>query len=225
MRWRDCTAFVCPPVCNFACLWSMVVALSDDLACCVLRTCRFTEPGANSPKRRWIRAVSLLVLMYEGTIQGCFDYDYAPSSEVVGGRRVYMNISQEGRDDLDDLREAECIAGLKLSSNGFYSMYVFGCSLCFRFLVSAHSSALCSHLFFLLPALFSLSSVCVCVCVCVCCVCNLCSLRLAVCHESDDVFSNACAYVCSCTNTCICNGVIHMCMCECMCWCVRCVYV
>jgi len=83
---------------------------------------RYTEPNEKTSKRRWIRAVSLLVLMYEGTIAECFDYDYAPSSEVVGGRRVYMNISQEGRDDLDDLREAECIAGLKLSSNGFYSI-------------------------------------------------------------------------------------------------------
>ena len=47
-------------------------------------------------------------------IQGVFDYDYAPCSEVVGTRRMFLNISQEGKDDIDDLREADLISGLKV---------------------------------------------------------------------------------------------------------------
>lgn len=33
--------------------------------------------------------------------------------------RVYLNISQEGKDDIDDLRELGLVNGLKLSSGGF----------------------------------------------------------------------------------------------------------
>lgn len=33
------------------------------------------------------------------------DYDYAPKSMLIGRCRVWMNITQEGRDDLDDLQE------------------------------------------------------------------------------------------------------------------------
>ena len=64
----------------------------------------------------WIRKNSLLVLMYEGIVEGIFDYDYAPMSLLVGRKRVWMNISQEGKDDIDDLREGGLLNGLKLSS-------------------------------------------------------------------------------------------------------------
>ena len=55
---------------------------------------------------RWVRDTPLLVLIYEGIVAELLDYDYAPASVKVGRRRVFMNITQEGRDDLDDLREA-----------------------------------------------------------------------------------------------------------------------
>jgi hypothetical protein len=61
----------------------------------------------------WIRKVHLLVLIYEGIVSGAFDYDYAPFSDIVASRRIYLNISQEGRDDIDDLREANCIYGFE----------------------------------------------------------------------------------------------------------------
>ena len=48
----------------------------------------------------WIRKNSLLVLMYEGIVAGIFDYDYAPMSLLVGRKRVWLNISQEGKDDV-----------------------------------------------------------------------------------------------------------------------------
>lgn len=44
------------------------------------------------------------------------DYDYAPASANVEGRRLYFNLSQEGRSDVDFLREEGLINGLKLSS-------------------------------------------------------------------------------------------------------------
>ena len=69
----------------------------------------------------WVRRTPLMVMIFEGIVEGIFDYDYAPAPDVVGGRRVYMNITQEGRDDLDDLREAGCLYSLKLSSKKYQS--------------------------------------------------------------------------------------------------------
>lgn len=47
------------------------------------------------------------------------DYDYAPASEQIEGRRKYFNISQEGKSDIDFLREEELLNGLKLSSKNY----------------------------------------------------------------------------------------------------------
>lgn len=73
---------------------------------------------ASSPDQRegWIRKNSILVLMYEGIVDGVFDYDYAPISVMVGRNRLWLNITQEGKDDIDDLREGGLLNGLKLSS-------------------------------------------------------------------------------------------------------------
>ncbi|PRP78265.1 hypothetical protein PROFUN_13875 [Planoprotostelium fungivorum] len=76
-------------------------------------------------KDEWMRRLPLLVLIYEITIAGSFDYDYAPVSEPIGRRIMYMNISQEGRDDIDDLREEGLINGLKLSSNDYQSITAY----------------------------------------------------------------------------------------------------
>ncbi|MCA9520636.1 MAG: hypothetical protein KC609_06680, partial [Myxococcales bacterium] len=76
-------------------------------------------------KERWIRKIPLLVLIYEAIVEGVLDYDYAPASENVGTRRIYINISQEGRDDVDDLREAGLINGLKLSSKEYQSVTAY----------------------------------------------------------------------------------------------------
>ena len=53
-----------------------------------------------------MRYQPLLVLMYECIVRGVFDYDYAPASAMVHGKRIYMNVTQEGRDHLEDLVEA-----------------------------------------------------------------------------------------------------------------------
>jgi hypothetical protein len=53
------------------------------------------EGGSGENKNVWVRKVPLMVLIYEGIVAGIFDYDYAPAPDIVNGRRVYMNISQE----------------------------------------------------------------------------------------------------------------------------------
>ena len=76
-------------------------------------------------KERWIRKLPLLVLIYEGVVQKVFEYDYAPTSEVIEMRRVYINISQEGKDDLDDLTEGKLIKGLRLSTKEHQSVTAY----------------------------------------------------------------------------------------------------
>ena len=66
---------------------------------------------------RWLRELPLLVLIFEGVQGGVFTYDYAPDAVTVSGAIVFMNVSQEGRDDVDDLREAGLLASLKLSAH------------------------------------------------------------------------------------------------------------
>merc|ERR1740130_627949 len=60
-----------------------------------------------------------MVLIYNAIVKKVLDYDYAPMSQLVEGRRKYFNVSQEGRSDVDYLREEELINGLKLSSKDF----------------------------------------------------------------------------------------------------------
>ena len=76
---------------------------------------------ANSEEEaeQWIRAPSLSVLIYEGIVAQVLDYDYAPSSMCIENQRSYFNMSQEGRSDVDFLREEELLNGLKLSSKTF----------------------------------------------------------------------------------------------------------
>ena len=49
-------------------------------------------------KEGWIRKPALMVLIYNAIVKKVLDYDYAPASELIEGRRKYFNISQEVRD-------------------------------------------------------------------------------------------------------------------------------
>lgn len=44
---------------------------------------------------------------------------------MLGHRRVYVNISQEGRDDIDDLRELGILDGLKVSTKGYQAVSAY----------------------------------------------------------------------------------------------------
>ena len=52
-------------------------------------------------------------------MSGVLDFDYAPSSQSVGNRRVWLNVSQEGKSDVEFLREEELLSGLQMSSKSF----------------------------------------------------------------------------------------------------------
>ena len=80
----------------------------------------YTHRAENEDDREeWIRKQALMVLIYEGVVSQVLDYDYAPQSDLVENRRKYFNISQEGKSDVDFLREEELINGLKLSSKSY----------------------------------------------------------------------------------------------------------
>ncbi|KUF87047.1 WD repeat protein 35 [Phytophthora nicotianae] len=80
----------------------------------------YSKPAVRaSDKEEWIRKPALLVLLYEAIVSKALDYDYAPSSELIENKRKYFNISQEGKSDLDFLREEDLVNGLKLSSKSY----------------------------------------------------------------------------------------------------------
>lgn len=78
-----------------------------------------------------------------------------PSCPCAGVRHVYLNISQEGRDDIDDLREAgACLSFFALFSLSLFSFFVFSPTV----LVSFYSllSQYCNYLLpFFLFSLFT----------------------------------------------------------------------
>ncbi|KAJ0395757.1 hypothetical protein P43SY_005674 [Pythium insidiosum] len=81
----------------------------------------------------WIRQIPLLVLMYEGIAAGILNFDYAPAALVIAQegkpKRIWMNTTQDGKSAIDDLREANLINGLKLSTKDYHSVTAFQVSL------------------------------------------------------------------------------------------------
>jgi len=64
----------------------------------------------------WVKKIQLLVMIYECIRAGALNYDYAPLAETLGTRRVWLNISQEGIDDIDDMCEVGFLTGMRLST-------------------------------------------------------------------------------------------------------------
>jgi WD repeat-containing protein 35 len=85
-------------------------------------------PGTDE-KDEWVRKQALVVLLYEGIVAGVLDFDYAPASASIENRRVWMNISQEGKSDIEFLREEELILGLQMSSKSFQPVTLYSISL------------------------------------------------------------------------------------------------
>eukprot|EP01117_Protostelium_nocturnum_P009319 TRINITY_DN3338_c0_g1_i1.p1 TRINITY_DN3338_c0_g1~~TRINITY_DN3338_c0_g1_i1.p1 ORF type:complete len:862 (-),score=280.18 TRINITY_DN3338_c0_g1_i1:42-2627(-) len=103
-----------------------LVDLTEDHAKLLYLISLYTKSAnTNKEEEEWMRQIPLLVLTYELTCSGFFGYDYAPVSETIGRSHIYMNISQEGKDDIDDLREAGLLNGLKLSSNEYQSVTAY----------------------------------------------------------------------------------------------------
>ena len=89
----------------------------------LLHLVSFHGKESTSPKTHetWIRETPMMVLIFEGIVAGLFDFDYAPCSiqlSVPGGqRRLWLNVSQEGKSACDDLRENRLLKGLKISTD------------------------------------------------------------------------------------------------------------
>jgi len=83
-------------------------------------------------KESWIRQLPLYCLMYEGVAKGSLDFDYAPQSLLVSyegkSRRVWLNITQEGKAAVDDLREKRLLNALKLATEDFQPVTAYQCS-------------------------------------------------------------------------------------------------
>ena len=90
---------------------------TDDHLKLLYMISRYAKQAASpDDEETWIRKNSLLVLMYQGIVDQVLDYDYAPISMLVGQKRCWLNITQEGKDDIDDLRAGGLLNALKLSS-------------------------------------------------------------------------------------------------------------
>lgn len=76
---------------------------------------RYSHPaGAPCEPEQWVRRLPLLVLIYECVASKVLDYDYAPCSVSVEGRRYFLNVSQEGFGDLDALLEGGYVSALRV---------------------------------------------------------------------------------------------------------------
>ena len=76
---------------------------------------------SSSGSDRWIRLLPVLVLIYEGCVRDrTFSYDFAPqSTEVSGACSRHMNVCQDGKDDVDDLRECGLVDALNVTSKTY----------------------------------------------------------------------------------------------------------
>jgi WD repeat-containing protein 35 len=86
----------------------------------------YTKPSlADQDKSEWIRRNALIVLIYEAIVGGdpdnrkppVLEYDYAPSSQLIEGRRVWLNVPHEGISDVDYLCEEGLVQVLKMASD------------------------------------------------------------------------------------------------------------
>merc|ERR1719502_1607548 len=100
--------------------------MSDDQLKLLYCISRYSHKARSTEeKEKWVRKVQLMVLLYEGIISKAFNYDYAPQVQQVEARHVYMNITQEGKDDIDDLREAYLIAAARVTSKDGQSITAY----------------------------------------------------------------------------------------------------
>lgn len=86
-------------------------------------------PTLSDDEESWLRNLPLLVLVYEAIVCGILDYDYSPvcTNIVKNGqsRRIWMNISQDAKAAIDDLREHSLVKALKTCSEDFQPSTAF----------------------------------------------------------------------------------------------------
>lgn len=72
-----------------------------------------------------IKDLPLKALIYYGIIKGVLDYDYAPMSIMYMENRRYLNVSQEGEDDLNDLRDLGLLNKIRLGTKRHIYIYSY----------------------------------------------------------------------------------------------------
>jgi hypothetical protein len=79
------------------------------------------EQSDDGNREYWFKDGPLLAAMYQLTVERVFEtYDYAAMSILcLDGYRRFMNITREGVDDLNDLRELGLIEHLKISTTQY----------------------------------------------------------------------------------------------------------
>ncbi|MHA1263957.1 MAG: hypothetical protein ACTSRS_01880 [Candidatus Helarchaeota archaeon] len=75
---------------------------------------------------QWLKDLSLKGLLIKGIRDKIFDYDYAPTSVMYKGTRKVLNVSQEGQNDLNLLREYGLVARLRLGTNRHFYFNAYG---------------------------------------------------------------------------------------------------
>ncbi len=80
----------------------------------------------NEVGKQWLKDLSLKGLILKGIRNKIFEYDYAPASVMYQGTRKVMNISQEGQNDLNVLREYGLVARLRLGTTRHFYFNAYG---------------------------------------------------------------------------------------------------
>ncbi len=106
--------------------WTLDTATDEHRKLYYLISRYSSTKGGGSQEEVWLKELPLRVFIFDGIVNDVFEgYDYSPMSvELPGGRR-YLNISQEGEDDIADLRELGLIACLKLSTTTYITVNAY----------------------------------------------------------------------------------------------------
>jgi len=76
--------------------------------------------------QQWLKDLSLKGLLVKGVREKIFDWDYAPSSVMYMGTRKIINITQEGQNDLNQLRVYGLIGRLRLGTSRHFYFNAYG---------------------------------------------------------------------------------------------------
>ncbi|MHA1679386.1 MAG: hypothetical protein ACTSUE_00105 [Promethearchaeota archaeon] len=84
---------------------------------------KYTTPPKTSSNdetnERFLKEMPLICWIYEAIVEGIIDYDYAPKSINIINFRKFANVSQEGVDDINDLRELGLIEKIQVTTKHY----------------------------------------------------------------------------------------------------------
>merc|ERR1740130_1937222 len=93
---------------------------------------KYGRVGYGLNPQSWMRHAALNVLVYEGIVQKELDLDYAPCSTLISAKgkcqRIWLNISQEAKSAIEDLRSKDLLQFLKISSEHFQPITAYQAS-------------------------------------------------------------------------------------------------